>query len=213
MLQDTPREGIEVHDSVEVYRGAVWGVIREEFSFAGEELVRDYMQHMGAVAVVAVNEKDEILTITQYRHPASLDMVEIPAGLIDSLDEDPLEAAKRELKEETGYEATDWSVLVDVYNSPGSSTETLRIYLARNLTASDWTPAELHGEEREIRRNFVPINVALKSVMQGEWQSPSAVLGVLSFVASRDLPRRVANSSWAGRLNNLKTGRVFQRRT
>ena len=213
MLRDNPRDGIEILESAEVYRGAIWGIVRERFVFAGEELLRDYMQHMGAVAIVAVNDRDEILTITQYRHAASMDMVEIPAGLIDSLDEDPLDAAKRELKEETGYEATEWSVLVDVYNSPGSSTETLRIYLARNLTSGDWRQAELHGEEREIRRNFVPVNDALRSVLQGEWQSPSAVLGVLAFVASRDIPHRAADSSWAGRLNNLKRGRVFQRRT
>ena len=89
-----------VSTSVE-YSGKIWSIIKQTFTLGGHEVTRDYLQHMGAVAVVAVNEKNEVLTIHQYRHPVAANLLEIPAGLLDFPEESAFEAAKRELKEGT----------------------------------------------------------------------------------------------------------------
>jgi ADP-ribose pyrophosphatase len=85
--------------SEKVYRGAIWDVSRERFDYNGEELSRDFVDHPGAVAVVALNEHDEIMMIRQYRHAIRAIDWEIPAGLLDIPGEDPLVCAKRELLE------------------------------------------------------------------------------------------------------------------
>jgi 8-oxo-dGTP pyrophosphatase MutT (NUDIX family) len=193
-----------------MYRGAIWSIQRDAFEFGDEILVRDFMRHMGAVAILAINEQEEILTIRQYRHPVGMDMIEIPAGLIDAVDEVPLEAAQRELFEETGYMADDWKVLVDMCNSPGSSTETLRIYLARGLTRGEWRTEDLSGEEKEIQQSWIPVPDALAHILAGRWQSPTAVAGVLSYVASRGDALRDASCEWLGRDLNVENGRIFE---
>ncbi len=97
----------------------------------GEEFVREVVRHHGAVAVVAVDDQDHVFVLTQFRHPVAERLVELPAGLLDVAGEDPEAAARRELAEEAGLRAERWSVLVDVYTSPGISDERVRIYLRR----------------------------------------------------------------------------------
>jgi ADP-ribose pyrophosphatase len=189
----------------------VWGIIKEDLDLAGQTLTRDFLQHMGAVAIVAVNEKDEVLTVTQYRHAIAMDLVEIPAGLLDEMDESPLEAAQRELLEETGYTAAHWQALVDVCTTPGSSSETIRIFLATELAEHAWEAENLSAEEKEISRHWVPVASAVEHILAGDWTSPTAVSGILAYVASRQSSLRGPNAAWPVRDHVLKTNRVFRK--
>ena len=118
-----------------VYEGFVWDVQRDEFRMGDEDstLKRDFITHPGAVSIVALDQQDRVLLINQYRHPVGMRMWEIPAGLLDVDGEPPHTAAQRELAEEADMTADDWHVLVDFHNSPGSSSEANRIFLARGL--------------------------------------------------------------------------------
>ena len=92
------------------------------------------VEHPGASVVLAVDDEDRVLVVRQYRHPAGQRLVELPAGLLDQPGEDPEEAARRELVEETGYDAASWTRLASTYSSPGVTSEVIHLYLARDLS-------------------------------------------------------------------------------
>ena len=121
-------------DRKTVFSGMVWDVRHDAFELNGETVERDYIVHPGAVAIIALNDSGELLLIEQYRHAQGKIMWEAPAGLMDLANEDPLETAKRELFEETGYVAQTWNVLLDLANTPGGSSEQIRIYFAQGLS-------------------------------------------------------------------------------
>ena len=201
---------VEILETEVAYRGRVWAIVKDRFRLGNQEIVRDYLQHMGAVAVVAVDDEQRVLTISQYRHPVGARMVEIPAGLLDDFDEDPATAAARELLEESGYVADSYETLIDICTTPGSSSETLRIYLATGLTRQDWDPSELHAEEQEISVEWVPIEEAVTAILQGLWQSPTAVSGILAYAARGKRALRDAETPWPLRAHTVSTNRVFR---
>src|SRR6202012_5179419 len=108
---------------------------------------RPVVSHPGAVAVPALDEASRVLMIRQYRHAVGYQLWEIPAGLRDVDGEPLLATAQRELREETGYQARDWHVLVDPFTSPGFTTERVRIFLARGVSAATGTGYEREDEE------------------------------------------------------------------
>ena len=201
---------VEILETEVAYSGRVWAIVKDRFRLGNQEIVRDYLQHMGAVAVVAVDDEQRVLTISQYRHPVGARMVEIPAGLLDDFDEDPATAAARELLEESGYVADSYQTLIDICTTPGSSSETLRIYLATGLTRQDWDPSELHAEEQEISVEWVPIEEAVTAILQGLWQSPTAVSGILAYAARGKRALRDAETPWPLRAHTVSTNRVFR---
>lgn len=194
---ETPHAAQQVSDepsprrllsSEKVYQGRIWDVVSDSFQLSddGEPLVRDYIDHPGAVAVLPMNEDGEILLIKQYRHPVGMALWEIPAGLLDVEGEDFVVGAARELAEEADLVAGTWNVLADFFNSPGSSSEAIRIYLARDL--SDVPGHELHvrtDEEAEIELHWLPLDAAVAAVLEGRLHNPSAVVGVLAAAAAR----------------------------
>ena len=102
----------------------------------GTESTREYIRHPGAVAIVPVLDDGRIVLVKQCRYPLGTVMWEIPAGKLDhGENEDPLECAKRELSEETGYDASNWQKLLSIATTPGFSDEIIHLYKAWGLTA------------------------------------------------------------------------------
>src|SRR5690606_10738211 len=133
-----------------------WNVRRDVFRLDGHEVTREYVDHTGAVAVLAMDDRDRVLLIQQYRHPIRMRDWELPAGLLDIVDEAPLAAAQRELAEEADLRAERWALLTEFMTSPGGSNEVLRVYLARGLTSTN-APFERSEEEAGIVTRWVDL--------------------------------------------------------
>ncbi|PSL38457.1 ADP-ribose pyrophosphatase [Labedella gwakjiensis] len=182
-LEDVPF-AVEVAESERVFEGRVWDIRRDTFDYNGSSIVREYTDHTGAVAVLALDEEDRVLLIRQYRHPVGLREWEIPAGLLDVEGEDPLVAVQRELEEEADLRATDWDVLAEFATSPGGNNEVIRVYLARGLSATERV-FERTEEEADIEVAWVPLDEAVDAVLARRVQNPSLAIGALAAHASR----------------------------
>jgi len=169
----------KIESSEIVFEGKIWDIARESFEYNGSTLVREFVKHPGAVAILAIDDQQRVLLIRQYRHPVRSYLWEIPAGLLDIPGEDRLTAAKRELMEETGYEAETWTKLSDFMTTPGGNDEVITIYLAQNLKHVGHN-LQLEGEEVDMLKEWFPLHEALASVLASEIQSPSAVVGIMA---------------------------------
>ena len=179
ILQDEPVIP-PISSSEVVYEGAVWDIRKETFDLPeASGLVRDLMAHTGAVGVAVVDDQQRILLAQQYRHPVRARLWEVPAGLLDIPGEDPLEAAKRELVEEADLTAVHWDVLSDSCLTPGGSSETMRLYLARGLTEVPEADRHERGEEEAgFRFAWVDISEALDAVADGRITNAIAQLAI-----------------------------------
>jgi len=177
-----------VVSTAELVRGRLVTVRTEKVRMPDGELAeRDVVIHPGAVAVLALDDAQQVLLIRQYRHPVGRLLWEIPAGLRDVAGEPPWATAQRELLEEAGYRARDWRVLADYYTSPGFSTERLRVFLARDLefvpeNERDFVP---EGEETQLVPAWLPLDEAVRKVFAGDLHNGVAALGVLAAYAAR----------------------------
>lgn len=145
-----------------------------------EPFRRLVLEHPGAVVVVAVDEADRVLCLRQYRHPARHRFVELPAGLLDGEDEDPLDVARRELREEAGLDAAEWTHLLSAYSSPGISSELLHYYLARDLTEVGRGDFELRHEEADMEVFWAAYADLLDAAREGRLTDAPTVLAVLA---------------------------------
>jgi len=181
-LQDdvTP---VAVTASEIVFEGAVWNVRRDAFDYNGDIINREYIDHPGAVAVLALDEHDRVLLIKQYRHPTGLRDWELPAGLLDVNGEPALTGAQRELAEEADVAATDWALLTEFYTSPGGSNEAIRVYLARGISAV--AAFDRTHEEADIELRWVPLDDCVDAVLARRVENPILALGVLAAAAGR----------------------------
>jgi 8-oxo-dGDP phosphatase len=170
-----------------VFEGRVWDVVRDRVTFGPGELVREYVRHTGAVAILAIDDEDRVLLINQYRQPIGTREWEIPAGLLDIPGEAPLAAAQRELAEEADLEAASWSDPIVFTTSPGGSDEVLHVFEARGLRA---TPAfDRTEEEAEIVTRWVPLDEAVDAVLGGRIHNGILMIAVLAAAARRGQPR------------------------
>lgn len=140
---------------------------------------REVVEHDLAVAVLALDDAQRVTLIEQYRHPLGRRIWELPAGLMDVAGESALLTAQRELAEEVGLRADRWDVLVDLTVSPGFTTESVRVYLARELTEID-RPGEIVHEEADLRTVRVSLPDAVRAVLAGEIVNGAAVSGILA---------------------------------
>jgi 8-oxo-dGTP pyrophosphatase MutT (NUDIX family) len=134
-------ESFRVVGTKKLLQSHVFGVEQRTVEHDDTTFTRDVVTHLGAVAILAVNDRDEIGMIRQYRTPFDRFCWEVPAGTLDVPGEDALSAAKRELLEELGCEATQWSELGRFMTSPGWSNQLMTIFTARELTMSTRAPA------------------------------------------------------------------------
>ncbi|ONK15331.1 NUDIX hydrolase [Streptomyces sp. MP131-18] len=169
----------------------------------GSAARRDYQVHPGSVAVLALDERDRVVVIEQYRHPVRHKLWEIPAGLLDVPGENPLHAAQRELYEEAHVKAEDWRVLADVYTTPGGSDEAVRVFLARELSEAEGERFEVFGEEADMRHDRVPVADLVRGVLAGRLHNTCLAVGVLALQAARAgdgiESLRPANAPWPAR--------------
>lgn len=150
--------------SQEIYDGVVVHLYKDTVSLPnGNPALREVIRHVGAVAVVPLTGDGKVVIERQFRYPLDRVVTEIPAGKLDSFTEDRLSAAKRELEEETGYTAADWTYLGDYYPTPAYCDERITLYLAQNLTLG-----QRHLDEDEFL-NFeaVPLETLVEDVMAG----------------------------------------------
>ncbi len=204
MISDR-RESKPVVSHERVWEGAVFDMDEDRVIVVdGEEpVVRHYVAHTGAVAVVALRDGEdgpEVALVDQYRHPVQATLWEIPAGLLDVKGEEPLEAAKRELWEEADLVADEWNVLVDYFTSPGGSTEGLRIFLARGVKVVPEGERYVRDDEEALMSlRWVPLDEAVAAIHAGKMHNPSAVVGILATASARAKnwePLREADAPW-----------------
>ena len=179
VLQDEPVTP-PISSSEVVYEGAVWDIRKETFDLPeASGLVRDLMAHTGAVGVAVIDDRQRILLAQQYRHPVRARLWEVPAGLLDIPGEDPLDAAKRELVEEADLTAERWELLSDSCLTPGGSSETMRLYLARELSFVPEADRHERGEEEAGSRfAWVDVDEALEAVADGRITNAIAQLAI-----------------------------------
>ncbi|WP_445996073.1 NUDIX domain-containing protein [Okibacterium fritillariae] len=176
---------VSIVSSETVFTGKVWNIRRDVFDYSGSQITREYMDHTGAVAVLALDDEDRVLLIKQYRHPVRVREWEIPAGLLDVEGEDPLVAAQRELAEEADLEASEWHLLSEFASSPGGSDEVIRVYLARGVRATE-EAFERTEEEADIEVRWVPLAEVVDAVLAHRVQNPSLTIGVLTLLAVKE---------------------------
>lgn len=177
-LRDEPFEP-EVLQSDLVYEGRVWDVRSDRVRYGDGEIVRQYVDHTGAVAILALDDDGRVLLIQQYRHPIRHRDWELPAGLLDVEGEEPLAAARRELAEEADLEAAHWEPLVSSWTTPGGNDEIIHIFLATGISSAD-TPHDREDEEADIRVEWVPLADAVDAVLDGRLHNGILTIGVLA---------------------------------
>jgi 8-oxo-dGDP phosphatase len=177
-------ESWPVEDSADLFRDE-WVMalradrIRRPDDPEGETFRRLVLEHPGAAVVLALDDEDRVFCLRQYRHAARRRFVELPAGLCDVDGEDPLEVARRELREEAGLEAGEWVGLTSTYSSPGISSELMHFYLARDLAPVDRGDFVPEHEEADMETLWVDFAALHSAALDGRVRDAPIVLAVL----------------------------------
>ncbi len=148
-----------------IFDGEVLHVRRDTVTLPdGQTGVREHILHVGAVAILALTQHNEVILEKQYRYPFDAILTEIPAGKLNSRDEDPLSAARRELAEETGVSAKKWRNLGDFYGSPAILGERLQLFLAEELSYG-----QTHTDADEFLEVFrMPLSELVEKILRGD---------------------------------------------
>jgi ADP-ribose pyrophosphatase len=164
-----------------VYNGRILTLqLKHVLAADGRRHLREIVEHLPGAAAVAIDDAGQVLLVRQLRPAVGGVMLELPAGLIDP-GEQPIETARRELEEETGYLAEVLEPLVAFYSSPGFTDELIHIFVASGLRKT----AMRHDDEEEIEVVHMPLEVALEQVMHGELSDSKTVAGLLAYAQHR----------------------------
>jgi len=171
-----------VVSSEQVYEGRVISLRKDTVAMpGGGDSVREVVTHPGAVAVVALDDDDNVVLLSQYRHPVGTHLWELPAGLRDADGEPPLETAKRELAEEALLAAEQWSLLTTTYSTPGFCDEAVLVYLAEDLSDVDLPEGfTVEHEEADMTLERVPLADAVQRIFDGDIRNALAVIGLFA---------------------------------
>jgi 8-oxo-dGTP pyrophosphatase MutT (NUDIX family) len=182
-----------------IYVGKIFALRADEVRMPGGNTARrEVVEHFGAVAILAMDEKNNVMLVYQYRHPLGRRLWELPAGLLDLGGEPPHLTAARELEEEAGLAAATWHTLVDLDTAPGFSDESVRVYLATGLT--DVGRPHAHDEEADLTLRWFPLHGAVRMVLSGEIANSIAVSGILAAHTITDVSSlRPVDASWTDR--------------
>ena len=146
---------------------------------SGRETSREAVVHPGAVCIVALPSPDTVVLVRQYRHATGEVLIELPAGTLEK-GEAPVDTARRELEEETGYRAAQLYTRGTFYTSPGISNELMYLYEARDLVAGEQRLDE--GEEIEV--SIVRRTEALQMIRDGRIRDAKSLAGLMTVFAS-----------------------------
>lgn len=161
--------------AVVAYKCKIFDVLEEEFALpSGKTTKQSWINHNPTVAVIAVNEKKELLLIKQYRNTIKQDLLEIPAGSLDGHEEAPAVCAQRELAEETGFQAKTLIKLFEGYLLPGYCNEYMYFFLALDLFSAPLTP----DDDEFIETIPISFSKARKLIDKGEIIDAKTVLGI-----------------------------------
>lgn len=167
---------MKITSSREVYKCKLFRVTEDEAKDpkTGFTIKRSVVRHAGSAVMMAVDEKKRILLVRQYRLPANGYLWELPAGRLDP-GEKPLQTAKRELKEETGYTARTWTKLASFWVSPGYVEERMTIFLAEDLTEGEATPMD----DERIETRWFKRKELKQMIREGEIEDAKTMIGFL----------------------------------
>lgn len=157
-----------------IYEGKIMTLLVKDVVANGLDTKREIVEKGGAVAIVPVQENGNVVMVRQYRIAVDEELLEIPAGLMDPGEDDPLETAKRELREETGYTADEWVKLTEFYPTAGFCNEYIHIFLAKGLTPgeTDFDPTEVLVAEE------YPLDDLIAMVRTGEIHDGKTAIGL-----------------------------------
>ncbi len=176
----------------EIYDGVVLHVVKDRVELPnGKESIREICLHMGAVAIIPLLPDGRIIMERQYRYAHGRIFFEIPAGKLDSPDEDPLEAAVRELREETGATAEKITYIGRIDTTPALINEKVHLYLAEGLSFGE---REL-DEDEFLETEAVPLDALVKMVMAGEIMDSKTQIAVLKLNYILNLRKETENQT------------------
>lgn len=168
-----------------IFDGKILHVKKDDITLPnGKPATREYVRHVGAVCVLPLTDECEVICVRQYRYPIASVMLEIPAGKLDSKEEDPEDAVRRELREETGAVCGRLTDLGYFYSSPAILDEKIHMYLAEELTFGQTDP----DEDEFIETVRLPLSTLVQMVMHNEIpdiKTQAAVMRVAYLLAHR----------------------------
>lgn len=163
-------------DSKEIFDGVVLHVFNDTVSLPdGKKAPRELIRHVGAVCIIPVTDQNEVIVERQYRYPVGRVLTEIPAGKLNDKNEDRFEAAKRELKEETGITADRWTDLGLFYPAPAYSDEAITLFMAEGLHEG----AQQLDDDEFLYVEKVPLTDLLREVKEGRIPDAKTQIAVL----------------------------------
>lgn len=198
-LKPVAEHDFETVNSETIYVGNIFALRADDVRMPGGNTAkREVVEHFGAVAVLAIDEENNIALVYQHRQPFGRRLWELPAGLLDVGGEPPHLTAARELREEAGLAAREWRVLVDLDTAPGYSDESVRVYRATVLT--DAARPDAHDEEADLRLEWFSLVDAVRMIFDGEIVNSIAVAGILAAYAMPNTDAlRSVDAPWADR--------------
>ena len=165
------------------YKGSIMDIYEDTVEVDGNIAHWDYMKKCDAAAIVPVLSNGNILMVRQYRLAVDRWTLELPAGKLDSKNEDYLECAKRELEEETGYRSENIDFLCDTFTAAAFCSEIVRIYVAKNLT----TGTKHFDRDEELVTEEWSIEDLKKEIFSGSMKDGKTIAGIMTYIAKYNL--------------------------